>query len=137
MPRFRDEGARTTRAGHSCHTSAVSTFQSAGLVFAVDRAGALVESPHLIELDVGYDVLGIDPESAPTELGRRLSNLLGEPIEDDEGIFDLVVTKDGAVVAALVLACEEDAVALGGERSSEIDDDGLATALVRALDSAS
>jgi hypothetical protein len=111
----------------------VSTFQSAGLVFAIDRTGAEIDAPHLIELDVGYDVLGIDPESAPEEMGKRLSGLFGEPIEDEEGIFDLVVSKDGAVVAALVLACEDDALALGGERSSEIDDDGLATALVRAL----
>lgn len=114
----------------------MSTFHSAGLDFAVDRAGAELESPHLIQLDIGYDVLGLTAEAAPAEIGRRLSKLLGEVVEDEEGIYDLVVTKDGALVAALVLACEDDGIELGGERSEEIDDDGLAAALVRALEGA-
>lgn len=118
------------------HTPAVSTFHSAGLDFIVDRAGAQIEAPHLIQLDIDYAVLGIDPATAPVEIGRRLSKLLGETVDDEEGIFDLAVTKDGALVAALVLACEDEAIELGGERSAEVDDDGLATALVRALESA-
>jgi hypothetical protein len=111
----------------------VSTFESQGLVFALDKSGAEVGSPEIVQIDVACEDADIDPARAPEIVGERLSRLLDVPVSDEEGIFDLVVSKDGAVVAALVVACEDEALALGGERTAAVTDFALASALVEAL----
>ena len=69
-------------------------------------------------------------------LGRRLSALLGAPVSDEEGIFDLAVERDGAVVAAVQLSCgedDEDVLELLGERAPSVQVRALVEALVEAL----
>ncbi|NUP10551.1 MAG: hypothetical protein HOW73_31265 [Polyangiaceae bacterium] len=111
----------------------MSSFRSGNFEFALDREGASVDDHETIELDVDYETVGIDPDEAPEQIGRRLSTLLTTEVVDEEGIFDLIVREEGRIVAALVIACEEDAIALGGERVSGIDDETIASALVDAL----
>jgi len=111
----------------------VHTFESQGLVFAIDEAGAELASSEEVQIDIALEDLEIDPETAPELLGRRLSRLVGEAIADEEGMFDLVVSREGAVVAAILVACEDEALALSGERVADITDFALASALIEAL----
>ena len=99
----------------------------------MDREGVTLESPEEITLDVDYDDAGLDPDDAPSELGRALSALTEEQVEDEEGMFALAVYRGGAPVAALSVSCEDDALNLGGERVRDITDEELAAALVEAL----
>lgn len=108
-------------------------FESQGLSFEIDRAGVSIDEPEEIQLSVEYSDLGTDEASAPFDLGERLSALAKEKVVDEEGIFDLAVYRGRELVAALVLACEEDALALGGERVSGVEDEQLAEAIVAAL----
>jgi hypothetical protein len=111
----------------------MASFEQNGLRFEMDREGVEIPAPQEIQLDVDYEDLGIDPEDAASVVGRRLSALTESSVHDEEGLYDLAVRRDGTLVAALVLACEEDALSLGGERVAEIDDEALAEALVAAL----
>lgn len=108
-------------------------FEAQGLSFRLDRAGALLERPEPIDIELAYDDLELAPDDAPEALGARLSRLLGESVYDEEGLYDLEVTRGGAVVAALVLACEDEALALGGERAASVSDEELAAAIAEAL----
>ena len=111
----------------------MTSFEAHGFTFSIDRRGVTVPSGETIDIDVDWADLGLDPAQAPTDLAARLSRLAGEAVEDEEGIFDLAVTREGRTVAALVLACEDDALELVGERASEIDDEAIAGALIAAL----
>lgn len=109
------------------------TFTRKGLVFSEDRAGTELENTRSIEIELDYEELGIDPDDAPAQLGAILSALLGAPVADEEGIFDLVVHKDGEAVATITLACEDDALEVVGERSNGLAEADLAEALLEAL----
>ncbi len=109
------------------------TFESQGLVFALDRDGVEIASPDTIQIDLTCEDVGIDPDEAPEQLGARLSKLLGEDVSDDEGIFDLAVSKGGVPVAALCVSCEDEELELGGERSGAVTDEEIAAALALAL----
>lgn len=111
----------------------MASFEADGLVFHIDRAGITLSPSQTIDIAVDWADLGVAAEQAPTELAARLSRLTGEAVEDEEGIFDLAVTQAGKTVAALVLACEDDALELAGERAPEIDDEALARAVIAAL----
>ena len=111
----------------------MSTFDSRGLSFSLDRQGVEIPGASTIQLDLAYEDLGWGEEDAATQLGASLSRRLGEPVADEEGIFDLCVRRGDAIVAALVLSCEDDAIALGGERSTAVTDEELAEALADAL----
>ncbi|MBK8936764.1 MAG: hypothetical protein IPM79_03705 [Polyangiaceae bacterium] len=115
------------------HGPSMPGFVRRGFTFQIDREGVAIDEPEEIVVDVGYDDLEMDEASAPEELGKRLSELAGEKVSDDEGIFDLAVYKDGELVAALVLACEDGALSLGGERSADVEEEELAAAIVEAL----
>ncbi|RYZ61313.1 MAG: hypothetical protein EOP08_13625 [Proteobacteria bacterium] len=110
------------------------TFTRKGLEFAADRAGTELENTRAVEIELDYDELGIDVGAAPEQLGAILSTLLGEEMADEEGIFDLVVHKDGVPVATLTLACEDDALEVVGERvAAAVAEADLAEALLDAL----
>lgn len=113
----------------------MGSFEQNGLTFQPDRAGVTVDAPEEISTGLDYEDLDLDPELAAEELGRRLSALTVEPIADDEGIFDLAVHRGDALVAALIVSCDDDAVGLSGERTSHVTDDELAQALHGALTS--
>ena len=83
------------------------------LTFAIDRIGAAVEEASPIEFEIEYEDLGIDADRAPEELAERIHAALGEKVEDEEGIFDFVVSDGERVVAALprpAIAAPEKAV---------------------------
>lgn len=103
------------------------------LTFTVDKTGTAVEDPNPIEIEIDYADLDIDAERAPEELAARILAALGTKVEDEEGIFDLVVSDGGDVVAALVLDCEEDALALAGERTKKVTDEQLAEAVIETF----
>lgn len=111
----------------------MSFFERNGLRFTHDREGVAVETPYEIQIDIAYEDLAIDEDDAPAVVGKRLSKLTKSVIVDEEGIFDFAVTRDGALVAALVLACEDDALELAGERTAAITDEELAEAIYLAL----
>jgi hypothetical protein len=111
----------------------VHTFESQGLVFALDRAGVEIANADVIQIDLSCEDAGLDPDHAAEQLGARLTKLLGEEVSDEEGMFDLAVSKDGAIVAALAVACEDDTLELGGERTAAVTDEELAAALAQAL----
>ncbi len=79
------------------------------LVFSIDREGVELQAPAdaLREIDVDIDVEELElqaREDLPIQLGRRLSHLLGERVEDEEGMFDLLVRRDGTPIASLVVS---------------------------------
>lgn len=111
----------------------MSTFESRGLSFSLDREGVEIPDATTIQLDLAYEDLGWGEEDAATQLGAALSRRLGEAVADEEGIFDLCVRRGDVIVAALVLSCEDDTIALGGERSSGVTDEELAEAIAEAL----
>lgn len=111
----------------------MSSFEAQGLSFRVDRAGAVLAEPEPIDVELALDELGLSSDDAPEALGERLSRLLGETVYDEEGLYDLEVSRAGVVVAALVLACEDDVLALGGERAASVTDEELAAAVAEAL----
>ncbi len=90
---------------------ATGFFEARGLRFRLDREGAEVSGgpARAIQATIDPDEVSLDgDEPLPELLGRRLSALLGVPVSDEEGIFDLAVERDGAVVAAVQLSCGED-----------------------------
>lgn len=103
------------------------------LDFSEDVAGAELPAGQHVEFELDYEELGIDPESAPEQLGAILSALLGSSIDDEEGLFDLAVHDDGELVATLTLSCEDDALEVVGERAASIPEATLADALLSAL----
>jgi hypothetical protein len=108
-------------------------FVRRGFTFQIDREGVTLDAPEEIVFNVDYEDLQLDDSSAAEEVGNRLTALTGEQVADEEGIFDLAVYRDGELVAALVLSCEEGMLSLGGERSDDVKDDELAAAIVAAL----
>ncbi|WP_437586126.1 hypothetical protein [Sorangium sp. So ce1000] len=115
-------------------------FEARGFRFRLDREGAEVsEAPtRSIQATIEPDEAGLDDGDEPLAelLGRRLSALLGTPVSDEEGIFDLAVERDGTVVAAVQLSCgedDEDVLELLGERSPSLPVRALVEALVEAL----
>lgn len=111
----------------------MSSFERNGLTFTIDHEGVTLEDSAEIEIEIDYETLAVDSESAPEKIGERLSKLTGAEIADEEGIFDLAVRREGELVAALMMACEDDALVLGGERSDGVSDEELAEALALAL----
>lgn len=116
------------------YTAAVSGFDSNGMHFEIDRVGVEVEGPEPIEVSIALDDLDFG-EDPVTELAARLSKLLGEAVHDEEGLYDFAVTREGELVAALVLACEEDegTLELGGERVATVSDEDIAACVASAL----
>ncbi|WP_437817614.1 hypothetical protein [Sorangium sp. So ce1078] len=114
-------------------------FEARGLRFRLDRQGAEVsEGPaRAVQARIEPDEAGLDGDEPLAELlGRRLSALLGAPVSDEEGIFDLAVERDGAVIAAVQLSCGEDdeeVLELLGERAPSLPVRALVEALVEAL----
>lgn len=90
-----------------------------------------------VQATIEPDEAGLGGDEPLAELlGRRLTALLGVPVSDEEGIFDLAVERDGAVVAAVQLSCgedDEDVLELLGERSPSLPVSALVEALVEAL----
>lgn len=105
------------------------------LRFSEDRVGAELTDGRAVEFALDYEELGLDPDDAPAQLGARLSALLGVELEDEEGIFDLLVQRDGEPVATLTLACEDDALEVIGERLASVPEALLAEALLSSLPS--
>lgn len=112
----------------------MGSFQRLGLTFSVDRDGVELDPSERIDFEVAYEDLGFTDEKAPEQLGARLSELTGERVEDDDGIYDLAVHRDGALVAAVALCCEEGVLVFAGERVEGLADEDLAQALCEALD---
>ncbi|AUX30796.1 MULTISPECIES: hypothetical protein [Sorangium] len=117
-------------------------FEARGLRFRLDRQGAEVSGgpARPVQARIEPDEAGLDGDAPLAELlGRRLSALLGAPVSDEEGIFDLAVERDGAVVAAVQLSCgdddedDEDVLELLGERAPSLPVRALVEALVEAL----
>ncbi|WP_437727097.1 hypothetical protein [Sorangium sp. So ce861] len=114
-------------------------FEARGLRFRLDRQGAEVSGgpARPVQATIEPDEAGLDGDEPLAELlGRRLSALLGAPVSDEEGIFDLAVEREGAVVAAVQLSCgedDEDVLELLGERAPSLPVRALAEALVEAL----
>ncbi|WP_437602092.1 hypothetical protein [Sorangium sp. So ce590] len=114
-------------------------FEAGGLRFRLDRQGAEVSGgpARAVQARIEPDEASLDGDEPLAELlGRRLSALLGVPVSDEEGIFDLAVERDGAVVAAVQLSCgedDEDVLELLGERAPSLPVRALVEALVEAL----
>ncbi|AUX27502.1 hypothetical protein SOCEGT47_080930 [Sorangium cellulosum] len=114
-------------------------FEARGLRFRLDREGVLVsEGPaRPVQARIDPDEAGLGGDEPLAELlGRRLSALLGAPVSDEEGTFDLAVEREGAVVAAVQLSCgedDEDVLDLLGERAPSLPVRALVEALVEAL----
>ncbi|WP_438006230.1 hypothetical protein WME89_47760 [Sorangium sp. So ce321] len=114
-------------------------FEAGGFRFRLDREGAEVsEAPaRPVQASIDPDEAGLGGDEPLAELlGRRLSALLGAPVSDEEGIFDLAVEREGAVVAAVQLSCgedDEDVLELLGERAPSVQVRALVEALVEAL----
>lgn len=128
--------SRSPAGCHGTTLAGVSGFEQRGLRFDLDREGVSIDDPEVIQVDVDWADLGIEPDDAADEIRRRLAALTGQPLDQDE-LYDLVVSKSGHVVAALVVACEEDVLELAGERTVEVEDEELAEALLEALARAS
>jgi hypothetical protein len=111
----------------------MGSFEQNGLTFQSDRTGVSVDAPEEILTGLDYEDLDLEPELAAEELGRRLSALTSETIADEEGLFDLAVFRGEALVAALIVSCDDDGVDLSGERTSHVTDEELAAALLDAL----
>ena len=109
------------------------TFERDGFVFGLDRLGLTLEKSEVVEFELDYEELGIDPDAAPADLGAALTELLRQPVADDEGLFDLAVHRDGNLVATLTLSCEDDSLEVLGERMPSISEASLAHALLGAL----
>jgi hypothetical protein len=117
-------------------TAPPRSFEANGLRFTHDLDGASVGEADTRPIDVA-----LDPEDArltseaPLEeqLGERLSAMLGERVQDEEGIFDLAVERAGIVVAAVQLSCDDDAIELLGERAASLTEAALCEALIEAL----
>ncbi len=112
-------------------------FEAQGLRFRLDHEGAEVRGacrPVAEAIDPAEAGFG-DGATLAEQLGARLSALLGHAAGDEEGIFDLVVEREGATVAAVQLSCddEEDDLALLGERAEALAPGDLAAALTEAL----
>ncbi len=90
-----------------------------------------------VQARIEPDEASLDGDEPLAELlGRRLSALLGVPVRDEEGIFDLAVEREGTVVAAVQLSCgedDEDVLELLGERAPSLPVRALVEALVEAL----
>lgn len=114
-----------------------SFFAARGLRFRFDREGAEVDGPRqaVAETIEPSDAGFVEGATLAEQLGARLSALLGETVGDDEGIFDLAVEREGAIVAAVQLSCDDDEDTLGllGERSGALAPGELASALAEAL----
>lgn len=114
-------------------------FEARGFRFRLDREGAEVSGgpARAVQARIEPDEASLDGDEPLAELlGRRLSALLGVPVSDEEGLFDLAVERDGAVVAAVQLSCGEDdeeVLELLGERSPSLPVRALVEALVEAL----
>ncbi|WP_441292579.1 hypothetical protein ACSRUE_21235 [Sorangium sp. KYC3313] len=114
-------------------------FEARGFRFRLDREGAEVSGAptRAVQATIDPGEAGLDGDEPLAELlGRRLSALLGAPVSDEEGIFDLAVERDGAVVAAVQLSCgedDEDVLELLGERSPSLPVRALVEALAEAL----
>ncbi|WP_437319700.1 hypothetical protein [Sorangium sp. So ce385] len=114
-------------------------FEARGLRFRLDRQGAEVSGgpARPVQAKIAPDEAGLDGDEPLAELlGRRLSALLGAPVSDEEGIFDLAIERDGAVIAAVQLSCgedDEDVLELLGERAPSLPVRALVEALAEAL----
>ena len=109
------------------------TFEQDGFVFTLDRAGLKVHDGNPVDFELDYEELDIDPARAALDLGARLTTLLRQMVEDEEGLFDLAVHRDAQLVASLALSCEPDALEVVGERCSAVSEASLAQALLAAL----
>lgn len=112
-------------------------FEARGLRFRLDHEGAQVAGVRQpVAVTIEPVEAGFGEGATLNELlGTRLSALFGRTIGDEEGIFDLVVEREGGVVAAVQLSCDddEDVLELLGERAESLAPTVLAAALAEAL----
>ena len=110
-------------------------FEADGLRFERDTEGTILEGEtEEVLCNLDPEALGLDPEALLESVEDRLSVLLGEPYEDDEGMYEFVVTKGGKPVACFVLSCEEDdTLSLAGERLTTITEKAIAVAFGRGF----
>jgi hypothetical protein len=112
-------------------------FEVGGLRFERDLDGTELDGEtEEVLCDLDPTALGLDPDALIESVEERLALLLGEPYEDDEGMYEFVVRQgdDGNPVACIVLTVEDDdTLSLAGERSPHISERTLATSLGKAL----
>ena len=110
---------------------------TSGIRFRLDDQGAHIDGPtRPVHVEIDADDVGLAGEEPLAEaLGRRLTQLFGREVQDDEGIFDLAAESQGRVVAALQLSPADDdaALVLLGERGASTDERTLVEALTEAL----
>jgi hypothetical protein len=106
------------------------------VVFSLDRQGVQLPLPFesLRDIDADLDVedLGLlSNDELPSQLGSRLSSLLGEKVHDEDGIYDLVACINGQPVATLVLSAgpNDDFVNLAGSRLPSLSNNVLVDAV--------
>lgn len=119
-----------------------SPFTEAGLTFALDREGVSIEGKtREIAGEIDLDALGIaDEDDLVDELLGRFSALVGEDLEDPEGMIELSVQDaSGRIVGAVVIAPSEgdDAIEVSGECDTSISSKDVIAALTAALVSVS
>jgi hypothetical protein len=110
-------------------------FEAGGLRFERDTDGAALDgNTEEILCDLDPESLGLDPESLLESMEDRLGLLLGEPYEDDEGMYEFVALKDGKPVACFVVSCEEDdTLSLAGERLTSMAERTIVSLFGKAL----
>jgi hypothetical protein len=113
------------------------SFEARGLRFRPDREGVDVPGPRcpVAEAIEPHEAGFGEGATLAEQLGARLSTLFGLAITDDEGIYDVVVERAGAVVAAVQVSCDDDddVIEVLGERAESIGAGELASALAEAL----
>lgn len=119
-----------------------TAFTEAGLTFALDREGVSLEGKtREIADEIDLDALGIaDEDDLVDELLGRVSALVGEDLDDPEGMIELSVQDaSGRIVAAVVIAPSEndDALEVSGECLASMSSKDLVAALTAALVSVS
>ncbi len=119
-----------------------SPFSEAGLTFALDREGVSLEGKtREIDAEIALEALGIaDQDDLVDELLGRFSALVGEDLEDPEGMIELSIRDaSGRVVGALVISPSEgdDALEVSGECVPSLVPKDIVAALTAALVSVS
>lgn len=107
--------------------------------FTVDRDGLVLEGgatevveAALAPADLGWDS-GDDDDDLIDALEDRIGERTGVDVEDDEGIFDLAVRQGDRLVAVLVVAVEDGAIEVRGERLRDVPQAPVVAALTQWL----
>lgn len=89
--------------------------------FTLDREGLVLDGGEVdpVEATIACAALGWeegDDDDVIDALEDRIAERTGEEVDDDEGIFDLAVHQGERLVAVLVVAVEDGAIEVHGER---------------------